>query len=105
MKTFAELDLEVSINPRASNALGAFQNPATIDPTTKTRSYAASAYYGPEIIVERKRADSTATGIEIVTKDGKTERILAREEVILAARALQTPQILELIGIGGKILL
>ena len=50
METFAtELNLELSTDPRQGKALGAFQNMSTIDPVTKTRSYAASAYYTPKI--------------------------------------------------------
>src|SRR5690348_12099212 len=48
-KSFSQLGLEVSTDPRSGTALGAFQNPATIDPATKTRRYAATAYYTADI--------------------------------------------------------
>lgn len=123
MKTFADLGLEVTTDPRTGKALGAFQNLATIDPATKTRSHAASAYYTPEVakrpnlvVLTETRvskvvfdtasgADPVATGVEIITKDGQKKQVSAKAEVILAAGALQTPQILELSGVGGRDLL
>ncbi|GAB1317361.1 hypothetical protein MFIFM68171_07571 [Madurella fahalii] len=123
METFAGLGLEVTTDPRTGKALGAFQNQATIDPATKTRSYAASGYYTPEVakrpnlvvatetLVNRiifdatSGADAVATGVEIIAKDGQKKQVSAGTEVILAAGALQTPQILELSGVGGRDLL
>ncbi|KAK4142873.1 uncharacterized protein C8A04DRAFT_12844 [Dichotomopilus funicola] len=123
MKTFADLGLEVSTDPREGQALGAFQNHASIDPATKTRSFAGSGYYTPEVakrpnlvvltetLVSKITFDTSsgdepvATGVEIIGKDEQKKQISARTEVILAAGALQTPQILELSGIGGRDLL
>ena len=122
METFAGLGLEVDSDPRNGKALGAFQNPASIDPATKTRSHAASGYYGPEVrrrtnlvtltetVVTRVLFDTSgkvpiATGVEVVAKDGQKREIKAASEVILAAGALQSPQILELSGVGRKDLL
>lgn len=123
METFASLGLKVSADPRSGKALGAFQNQATIDPATKTRSYAASGYYSSEVakrpnlvvltetLVSKvifdttSGADAVATGVEIVTKDGQKKQVTASSEVIMAAGTLQTPQILELSGVGGRDLL
>lgn len=122
-KTFADLGLEISGDPRDGNALGAFQNHASIDPATCTRSYAATGYYTPEVakrpnlvvltetLVSKvlfdtaSGEDAVATGVEIITKDGQKKQVSASAEVILAAGALQTPQILELSGVGGRELL
>jgi choline dehydrogenase-like flavoprotein len=123
METFSNLGLISTMDPRTGKALGAFQNPATIDPARKSRSSAVSAYLGPEV---RKRPnlvvltdttvarilttsqgdedDVVATGVMIMTPQGERE-ISCRLEVILAAGALQSPQILELSGIGGRELL
>ncbi|KAK3313019.1 hypothetical protein B0H66DRAFT_644141 [Apodospora peruviana] len=122
MSAFAELGLEVSTDPRSGNAIGAFQNPASIDPKTKTRSYAGNTYYSPEvakranlvvltetvvskILFDTTSADVIATGVQVVTKDGVKKQVSASHEVILAAGAIQTPQILELSGVGSKDLL
>ncbi|KAK4450291.1 Versicolorin B synthase [Podospora aff. communis PSN243] len=122
-KSFSALGLEVKTDPRDGTALGAFQNAATIDPATKTRSYAVTGYYTPtvaarpnlvvqtESLVSRVLFESSddelprAIGVEIVDKSGSKTRMLANSEVILAAGALQTPQILELSGIGDASLL
>ncbi|KAK3291866.1 uncharacterized protein B0H64DRAFT_242093 [Chaetomium fimeti] len=123
LKTFADLGLEIAADPRDGGALGAFQNQASIDPATNTRSYAATGYYTPEVakrpnlvvltetVVNKIIFDTTsgedavATGVEIITKDGQKKQVSASTEVILAAGALQSPQILELSGIGGRDLL
>ncbi|KAH6847070.1 hypothetical protein B0I37DRAFT_414840 [Chaetomium sp. MPI-CAGE-AT-0009] len=123
MKTFADLGLEAATDPRDGGALGAFQNYASIDPATHTRSYASTGYYTPEVakrpnlvvltetVVNKiifdtaSGEDAVATGVEIITKDGQKKQVSASTEVILAAGALQTPQILELSGIGDRDLL
>jgi choline dehydrogenase-like flavoprotein len=118
MDTFSQLGLEVSRDPRSGQAMGAFQQPATIDPTTKTRSYAATAYYSPEVakrtnlvvltettvtkvILDTGASGVVATGVEIITKDGQRKQLSAQSEVVLAAGAMQSSQILELSGIGN----
>ncbi|ETS81086.1 hypothetical protein PFICI_06088 [Pestalotiopsis fici W106-1] len=121
MDTFSTLGLQNKADPRTGKALGAFQNPSTIDPSTKTRSFAATAYLTPDvrqrsnltircstvvdkILLEQRGDTVAATGVAI-SVDGKTQHIGARSEVILAAGALQSPQILELSGIGDASLL
>ncbi|KAF6795876.1 Versicolorin B synthase 2 [Colletotrichum musicola] len=113
MRTFANLGLGVTGDPRRGKAFGAFQNPCSIDPETKTRSYSASAYYGPDVAKRSNLAvlteslvkkinfdtvvgDVSATGVQIVTQDGQEKTISAKMEVILAA---------ELSGVGDKNLL
>ncbi|KAF4872771.1 Dehydrogenase citC [Colletotrichum siamense] len=119
MSTFEKLGLGMTGDPRGGKAFGAFQNPCSIDPETKTRSYAANAYYTTEvasrpnlvvltealvkkIIFNSNTGDAIATGVQVVAKNGEEKEISAKNEVILAAGALQTPQLLELSGIGGR---
>ncbi|KAF8585254.1 GMC oxidoreductase [Ramaria rubella] len=89
----------------------------SVDTRTAIRSYAANAYYEPNsqrpnlflvtgahvsrIILERNAKEGllSATGVEFV-KDEKKYIAMANREVILSAGSFQTPQILELSGIG-----
>ncbi|KAK1506014.1 GMC oxidoreductase [Colletotrichum tamarilloi] len=122
MSTFDKLGLGVTGDPRSGKAYGAFQNPCSIDPENKTRSFAASAYYTPEVaarpnlvvltetqvrkvIFDTAGDGVSATGVLIVSKAGEEKIIEAKGEVILAAGTLQTPQLLELSGVGGRDLL
>lgn len=122
--TFQNIGLTMATDVRTGTAgVGAFQQPATIDPVTKTRTSAASAYLTPEV---RGRQNLTiltntvvkkvvlkplegsgdvryvAKGVEILSRDGSERVVAARGEVVLAAGALHTPQILELSGIGCR---
>ncbi|KAK7918477.1 GMC oxidoreductase [Apiospora marii] len=128
METFANLGHQLTADPRTGKAIGAFQSPASIDPKGHTRSSATAAYLGPQvrqrsnlavmtdatvkrIVFEREDASGSlvANGVvvDLQSKDGGVEEttIPVKSEVILAAGALQSPQLLELSGIGQKDLL
>ncbi|KAK7990654.1 hypothetical protein PG990_014934 [Apiospora arundinis] len=111
VETFDNLGYKLTGDPRTGKAIGAFQNPASIDPETKTRSSSAKAYLGPEV---RQRANLTVMTNSVVKRivferDAMDGSLVAKgvvvSEVIVAAGALQSPQLLELSGIGGKDLL
>ncbi|KAF8574747.1 GMC oxidoreductase [Ramaria rubella] len=113
--------LGVPNNPDAGKGdnVGVAISFSSIDRRTATRSYAANAYYEPNsqrqnlslvtgahvirIILERdtKEGILSAAGVEFV-KDGQNYTATANREVILSAGSLQTPQLLELSGIGRK---
>ncbi|KAJ4856821.1 GMC oxidoreductase domain-containing protein [Trichoderma breve] len=95
MDAHTSLGLKETNDPISGSITGAFQNAASIHPTTKTRSYAASAYYDSQI---RQRSNLTVLTEAIVT-------VKAQREVILAAGTIQSPQILEVSGVGGSKLL
>ncbi|KAJ3556843.1 hypothetical protein NM688_g1798 [Phlebia brevispora] len=90
----------------------------TIDPTTHTRVYAANAFYVPNkdrpnfsvlisayarrvLTAETGSGALSAVGVEF-EYEGQVHCVNAREEVILCAGALKTPQLLELSGIGRR---
>ncbi|KAL1621612.1 hypothetical protein SLS56_009148 [Neofusicoccum ribis] len=122
MQTFQELGFNTADDPIGGEKLGAFTNPVSIHPTSKTREYSASSYLNDavigrpnlhvrtETIVEKINLESgsdgsvTATGVEVLTKDGdrKVFQVKPEGEVILAAGAIKSPQLLELSGIGNR---
>ncbi|CAL5866049.1 uncharacterized protein PFLUO_LOCUS256 [Penicillium psychrofluorescens] len=118
METFKTLGYPQVDDPINGAGTGPFVTPGAVDLTTHTRSHAGAAYLGPEaqarpnlrvvtgalvqkIVLERRDVGVTATGVQFL-KDQKTYTISAKKEVILAAGATQTPQILELSGIGDE---
>ena len=117
-QTFRNLDLEVKTDPFSGRGIGGFNNPVTINPLTKERSYSAVDYYKPasrrpnlhlvtgavvyKILLQRKGPTDavSATGVRF-TSGGETHDVRAQKEVILAAGAFQSPKLLELSGIGS----
>lgn len=118
-RTWSNLNRKLIGDPISGVAVGSFNNPATLDPTTKERSHAGNAYLSEEVssrknlrvvtealvskVVLEKGSNGVvkATGVEFKAKDGKTRRVIADHEVIVAAGTIKTPQVLELSGIGS----
>ncbi|KAL2284389.1 hypothetical protein FJTKL_09085 [Diaporthe vaccinii] len=115
---FRGLNKATSRDPFSGNSIGGYSNLATIDPETKTRSYAGSAHGVPArqrqnvkiitgvktqkiLFTETGVGAAKATGIQALV-DGKVETFTPKKEVILAAGAFNTPKLLELSGIGDK---
>ncbi|KAF9446588.1 GMC oxidoreductase [Macrolepiota fuliginosa MF-IS2] len=121
LKAFQENGVPYNTNAMGGEAIGTWLGSLSIHPETATRISSATAYYEPNkqrknltvitgAYVARIRL-STATGGEPLAegveyeKDGQKFSVLARKEVVLAAGTFQTPQILELSGIGRRSLL
>ncbi|KAF2638099.1 putative aryl-alcohol dehydrogenase [Massarina eburnea CBS 473.64] len=122
-KTFEKLGHKMTGDPLSGVSKGAYTNPGVIDPKTHQRSHAGNAYLSPEVekrpnlrvltetlvnkVILEPNTDGivSAKGVQVTTKDGKIRDVSVKDEVILAAGALKTPQVLELSGIGDKKLL
>ena len=100
---------------------GFFWGPSSLNPKDETRSYSRAAHYDP-VIKKRpnyhllpstpvsrilfKGAQNTAYGVEYLP-DGKLapKTLKASKEVIVAAGAAHSPQILQVSGIGPRSIL
>ncbi|KAI1447076.1 GMC oxidoreductase [Annulohypoxylon stygium] len=115
-ETLSNLGFPISMNPFSGQQQGAFMDPESVHPTTKLRSYSGAAYLEParsrsnltiwtetlvdKVIFSQSNTDALiAIGVQY-TKDGVTDIVKAKKEVILGAGTIHTPKILELSGIG-----
>ncbi|KAJ4292738.1 hypothetical protein N0V90_009401 [Kalmusia sp. IMI 367209] len=104
-------------DPRTGSAIGGFNQLTTVDPKTMRRSYSAREYYEPNknrenlsvltnalaAKIELEKAgsgDAKATGVSFIV-DGTTHHVKANKEVIVCGGVVNSPQILELSGIGS----
>lgn len=118
LETFKNLGFSHTEDPINGAGTGPFVSPDSGDPVTHTRSHAGAAYFGESVhkrpnlrvvtgaFVEKLLLEKTvvATAVQ-ASKDGKTYKIAVTRDVILAAGATQTPQLLELSGIRDADLL
>ncbi|KAI8989658.1 GMC oxidoreductase [Trametes punicea] len=117
LDTLAKLGIPRNPEPNTGRNVGGVTCFLTVDTETALRTYSASAYFEPnasrqnlfvltnskvaKINFEEGTNPLRATGVEFFNS-GKCYNVAARKEIILAAGSFQTPQILELSGIGNK---
>lgn len=107
-------------DPYRGDATGGMQGLSTINPAHSTRVDSNSAYLLPNInrtnlvvltgttvsriLLAHSAKGKRAMGIEFVAQDGTTHivHLKSNGEVVLSAGTVQTPQLLELSGIGKK---
>ncbi|EUC34723.1 GMC oxidoreductase [Bipolaris victoriae FI3] len=103
-------------DPRVGSSIGGFNQLCTIDPRHNRRSYSARDYYEPakdrpnlfllthalvsKIELEKNADTVKATGVQF-TVDGSPFTVKANREVIICGGVVNSPQILELSGIGS----
>ena len=116
LATFWDALDELNVTKVEEGALGkpgAFWIPASIDPVLQTRSSALTAYYNPiqnrsnlhlltgHYVQKLILSNLLAEGVKIVCRaDNSTFNAFATKEVILAAGAVHTAQVLQLSGVG-----
>ncbi|KAI9807242.1 MAG: hypothetical protein M1825_005960 [Sarcosagium campestre] len=121
--TFENLGLAFSGDPYDGLALGSYTTLISQDLKNVSRSSATTAYYKPNSARPNLRVITGALANKIIFQDhpsngeplvasglsfthgGKTYEIEAKREVILSAGVVQSPQLLELSGIGDASLL
>ncbi|TGO84683.1 hypothetical protein BPOR_0477g00050 [Botrytis porri] len=101
---------------------GALWNPQSLDPDTKTRSNSRTAYWDSasnrtnlhlltghqvtKLITKATNEGITIIGVEYAAgPNSSRSTVLAAKEVVLAAGAIHSPQLLQLSGIGSSSLL
>jgi len=116
-ETMNELGVATNHSEASGDLIGVWTYTASIDAKTGARSYSTNAYYDnvshrPNITVltdalvtkvhlrSEGAGSHRATGVEFL-KDGRLYTVQSRKEVVISTGSLQTPQILELSGIGN----
>jgi len=112
--TLNALGVETNKSHLAGSNVGVWTNVCSVDPRTTTRSYSARYCSGgslapnlhilteasaQEINLAQKDGEWTATGVRFIHQ-GRKFVVSVSREVIVSAGAIQSPQILELSGIG-----
>lgn len=120
-KTFMNAGYTPTKDPRTGSAIGGFNQLNTIDPQHNRRSYAARDYYEPnadrpnmslltnalvtKVNLEKSgEGEAKATGVQFVV-DGVAHTVKAKKEVLVCGGSVNSPQILELSGIGSSAVL
>lgn len=113
IKSLQELGYEYYVDLNANVTLGVAE--ATFGISNGIRQSTAECYLGPSkdktnlFIFEQTTVtkilfddDNNAIGVEALTSNNETYKIKAKKEVIVAAGAIKTPQLLMLSGIGPQ---
>lgn len=119
-KTVLNAGYEPNNDPRTGSAIGGFNQLNTVDPKHNRRSYVAREYYEPnagrsnlslltnalvaKVELEKTGGDARASGVQFLV-DGKIYTVKANKEVLVCGGSINSPQILELSGIGSPAVL
>ncbi|KAL5639510.1 hypothetical protein ACGC1H_006223 [Rhizoctonia solani] len=124
-ESMANLNVPINFDPDSGNPFGLYNSATAVNRTTGTRSYAANTYFAYNsrrqnfVVLTGAQATKvefrspmngksdeklTATGVSFLY-NSTTYTVRAKQEVILSAGTFQTPQLLELSGIGNATIL
>ncbi|KAK9414750.1 hypothetical protein SUNI508_10868 [Seiridium unicorne] len=112
-----EIGISISEDQANGNAIGGYYTPHNQNPETATRSSAREAYYDTvstrpnlhliagqqvtRILTNATQDTISAAGVEFASSAGASRsNVTVQKEIILAAGAVFTPQILQVSGIG-----
>ncbi|KAI5242566.1 alcohol oxidase [Aureobasidium subglaciale] len=120
LETFRTLNLENVSDPLTGHAIGGHTSTCHITGNTRERSHAGVAYLDPvrgrenltivtnavvhKVVIDEDGSGPAVRGV-VYSQHGVVHEAVAKKEVILAAGAFNTPQILELSGIGDPSIL
>ncbi|KAI5241543.1 alcohol oxidase [Aureobasidium subglaciale] len=120
LETFRTLNLENVSDPLTGHAIGGHTSTCHITGDTRERSHAGAAYLDPvcgrenltvvtnavvhKMVLDEDGSEPAVRGV-VYSQHGVVHEAVAKKEVILAAGAFNTPQILELSGIGNPSIL
>ncbi|KAH7236935.1 uncharacterized protein BKA55DRAFT_666687 [Fusarium redolens] len=116
-----ELDINIAVDQANGGAIGGYFCPHNLNPKTLVRS-SAQDYYSAvsqrknlqllpgnqvtRILTSKNGSSVKATGVQFAkNRNSAKSTVKAKKEVILAAGAVHTPQILQVSGIGDSALL
>ena len=96
--------------------VGCWTSLTGVTPDSRERSYSATAYYRPncqrpnlvllseatvqEVVLDKSEGEWVAKGVRFM-HGGKEHTVMTEGEVIICAGSVQSPQLLELSGIGN----
>ena len=114
--TLHKLGIETNSSHFSGSNVGVWTSLTGVTPDKRERSYSATAYYRPnsgrknlhlftealvqEVVLEKEDGQWVAKGVRFI-HEGKEHVIRTEGEVILCAGSVQSPQLLELSGIGN----
>ncbi|KAL5331564.1 hypothetical protein ACEPPN_001098 [Leptodophora sp. 'Broadleaf-Isolate-01'] len=118
--TLHKLGVETNRNHFGGSNVGGWTSLTSVEPQTRSRCYSANGYYQPvasrsnltvlteafveEIIFEKSDGEWAATGARF-SRSGAEYRARSSREVIICAGSVQSPQLLEISGIGNPSIL
>ena len=121
INSLSSIGYGINRDPLSGTSIGACALPCSVTADTRERSHSGNEYYqkaskrpnlhllrkthAKRIVLEANAAGQyIATGV-IVSQSGQETMMRARQEIILSAGAVGSPQLLELSGIGNATLL